>query len=113
MAKPRCAEHPDVKPKGMGIIDGRKAWMCPRCAQTKLSWALLREVVCLGCKDRGDRVHHCEGKACPCGECQPTPAKKRSCNRHDDCDAADALAKSKGRSTDHCHDSCCEDCFGQ
>jgi hypothetical protein len=38
---------------------------------------------------------------------------KRTCNRHDDCDAADAKAKAAGQSfVDHCHDDCCEDCFG-
>lgn len=39
--------------------------------------------------------------------------RKRTCNRHDDCDAADARAASKGKRTDHCHDDCCEECFGQ
>ena len=37
---------------------------------------------------------------------------KRTCNRHDDCDAANAAAKAKGRYADHCHDDDCEDCFG-
>lgn len=40
---------------------------------------------------------------------------KRACNRHDDCDAADAEAKALGYSPFdiiHCHDECCEDCFG-
>ncbi len=38
----------------------------------------------------------------------------RSCNRHIDCDKADAEAKANGRYyADHCHDDCCEDCFGQ
>lgn len=41
------------------------------------------------------------------------PPKQRHCNRHDDCDAADAKAKAAGRTTDHCHDSGCEDCFGK
>jgi hypothetical protein len=36
----------------------------------------------------------------------------RTCNRHDDCDAADAKARERGRYADHCHDDCCEDCFG-
>ena len=46
--------------------------------------------------------------------------EKRQCNRHFDCDAADEKAKLKQRElgryesgTDHCHDDCCEDCFGQ
>jgi hypothetical protein len=39
--------------------------------------------------------------------------RPRSCNRHDDCDAADAAATLKGRQTpDHCHTDDCEDCFG-
>lgn len=32
----------------------------------------------------------------------------RTCNRHLDCDAAEA----KFRDVDHCHDETCEDCFG-
>lgn len=40
--------------------------------------------------------------------------RKRTCNRHPDCDAADAKARANGRYSfaDHCHDDCCEDCFG-
>jgi hypothetical protein len=39
--------------------------------------------------------------------------KPLSCNRHDDCDEADAKAREEGRYfADHCHDDCCEDCFG-
>lgn len=35
------------------------------------------------------------------------------CNRHADCASADEKAKAAGRySADHCHDDCCEDCFG-
>lgn len=44
---------------------------------------------------------------------------KRSCNRHDDCDAADKevverlrIEKWQINSSFHCHDECCEDCFG-
>lgn len=41
-------------------------------------------------------------------------AKTRSCNLHVDCDAADARARDKGRwRAKHCHDDCCEDCFGR
>lgn len=42
-------------------------------------------------------------------------ARKRSCNRHDDCDSADAKAIERGSkygAAEHCHDDCCEDCFG-
>lgn len=44
-----------------------------------------------------------------------------SCNRHRDCDAADATVAASGRRNEwgmpvtrasHCHDDCCEDCFG-
>lgn len=35
---------------------------------------------------------------------------RRTCNRHTDCDAADVKA---GGHANHCHDDCCEDCFGQ
>lgn len=37
----------------------------------------------------------------------------RSCNRHTDCDAANEKAKAAGRlGAEHCHDECCEECFG-
>jgi len=43
----------------------------------------------------------------------PAPPAKRTCNRHVDCDAADARAKAAGQHwADHCNDDCCEDCFG-
>ncbi len=46
-----------------------------------------------------------------------TPKPRRTCNRHDDCEAADKLAQertgNRWRGADHCHDDCCEDCFGQ
>lgn len=39
--------------------------------------------------------------------------KRNDCNRHVDCAAADEKAKAKGRGfADHCHDDCCEECFG-
>lgn len=42
------------------------------------------------------------------------PKAPRSCNRHDDCDAADAKTQAKlGRRADHCYDEDCEDCFGK
>lgn len=52
---------------------------------------------------------------------QTAETKKRTCNRHDDCDAADAEVRAEGRKdrygmtltrADHCNDDCCEDCFG-
>jgi hypothetical protein len=40
-------------------------------------------------------------------------ARENSCNRHDDCAAADARARDKGRQrAEHCYDECCEECFG-
>lgn len=49
-------------------------------------------------------------------EAPPTvsvPPNVVSCNKHIDCDAADAAAQAKGeRGAVHCHDDCCEDCFG-
>lgn len=46
---------------------------------------------------------------------EPPPAVPviRSCNRHLDCDAADRAAQERGASrASHCHDDCCEECFG-
>ncbi len=42
------------------------------------------------------------------------PRQVRSCNRHTDCDAADARVRAQGRFlwADHCDDEFCEDCFG-
>ncbi len=39
---------------------------------------------------------------------------KRSCNRHDDCDAADVKIRELGGNpyVAHCHSDDCEDCFG-
>lgn len=39
---------------------------------------------------------------------------KRSCNRHDDCTAADAVTLAEGGNpyVSHCHSDDCEDCFG-
>ena len=41
---------------------------------------------------------------------------KRSCNRHADCDKAEAEFEAKYNRKPgwnfHCHDDCCEDCFG-
>jgi len=35
------------------------------------------------------------------------------CNRHDDCCLADQKARESGLiSANHCHDDCCEDCYG-
>lgn len=39
--------------------------------------------------------------------------EENTCNRHNDCAAADARARAAGRSSaEHCHDECCEECFG-
>ena len=41
---------------------------------------------------------------------------KRTCNRHVDCDEAErkliAAGKSRPFINFHCHDDCCEECFG-
>lgn len=40
----------------------------------------------------------------------------RTCNRHKDCSAVDALERQAGRTpsyNSHCHDEDCEDCFGK
>lgn len=43
----------------------------------------------------------------------PRPRQKRECNRHYDCDEANALARRAGYpAASHCHDEDCEDCFG-
>lgn len=39
-------------------------------------------------------------------------AKRNTCNRHADCNAADAKMRAAGGRAEHCHDECCEDCFG-
>lgn len=36
----------------------------------------------------------------------------RSCNLHVDCNLADEQARKRGRFASHCHDDCCEECFG-
>jgi len=47
-----------------------------------------------------------------CPTVQPKP-RIRTCNRHEDCDAADSKARARGALfADHCDDDCCEDCFG-
>lgn len=45
----------------------------------------------------------------PHHEPAPSAEIKRRCNRHADCDAADAA---RGRPAHHCHSDDCEDCFG-
>lgn len=69
---------------------------------------------------------HCT--TCTCVE-EPVVDKRapNTCNRHNDCAAADAKAKAIFAAhvahdlryelyarpyTDHCYDDCCEDCFG-
>ena len=47
-------------------------------------------------------------------EALPAPATKvRTCNMHEDCDAADAKRQARdGKRAAHCHSDDCEDCFG-
>ena len=48
----------------------------------------------------------------------PTPEPKHGCNRHDDCAKADAGWRERNPGKQypppnfHCHDDCCEECFG-
>lgn len=59
---------------------------------------------------RRARRHDACGADLPGSAVQPAVL---SCNRHADCGAADARAVENGRPrADHCHDDCCEDCFG-
>jgi hypothetical protein len=52
--------------------------------------------------------------------CPPTPLHDppRGCNRHDDCDKANADWRERHPGEQypppsfHCHDDCCEECFG-
>ena len=48
-------------------------------------------------------------------ETLPAPAPKvRTCNMHEDCDAADAKRQARdGKRAAHCHSDDCEDCFGK
>lgn len=52
----------------------------------------------------------------------PDPNARRSCNRHDDCDAADERSRTQGQPdyygrrptrAEHCHSDDCEECFGK
>lgn len=50
-------------------------------------------------------------------EAKSAQPKKRSCNRHDDCDAVEqeVLARNPGKTIHpdfHCHNDECEECFG-
>jgi hypothetical protein len=39
--------------------------------------------------------------------------RRPGCNRHSDCYKADVEARARGAfAASHCHDDCCEDCFG-
>lgn len=43
-----------------------------------------------------------------------TSTRTGSCNRHANCAKADEEARLRGRTfgAEHCHDECCEECFG-
>ena len=48
------------------------------------------------------------------GEELPKLPDPNTCNIHNDCAAANAKAVANGKLwADHCHNDCCEDCFGQ
>ncbi len=55
-----------------------------------------------------DRKAKSEGMS---GAASDTPQAKNSCNKHVDCAAADDKTKENDKPY-HCHDDCCEDCFG-
>jgi hypothetical protein len=75
-------------------------------------------------KSTEDHVHVRPNQEATCSKCEEVtgdsriienpPAKIQSCNRHNDCDKADAEARLKGATfgASHCHDDSCEDCFG-
>lgn len=68
-------------------------------------------VVCLGCKKKYSDAMSLEST---CPKCDARSlARVRTCNMHDDCDAADLAAVARGKLwASHCNDDCCEDCFG-
>lgn len=48
-----------------------------------------------------------------CRERENARLRRISCNRHADCEAVNRAADAAGkRRPDHCHDDCCEECFG-
>ena len=46
-----------------------------------------------------------------CGKCPPNSA--RFCNRHFNCNAADAAAYARGTREEHCRAENCEECWGE
>lgn len=57
----------------------------------------------------GDDLALCIEHACR----DAAAAVARSCNKHDDCAAAEAAAEAAGKPRPyHCTDECCEECFG-
>lgn len=69
----------------------------------------------LGCEPFGLRLEMVREVTERAAKPEQTPAvPTRTCNRHDDCDAADAAGRERGGNPpDHCHDDGCEDCHGQ
>lgn len=43
---------------------------------------------------------------------QATEAVQNTCNKHVDCARANMEAEKRGEYAVHCHDDCCEECFG-
>lgn len=71
---------------------------------------------CIACDELGDklvRMGYSKPAEIPDSLLEP---KIRSCNRHSDCDAAVVRFREKwGKDPGfgfHCHDECCEECFG-
>jgi len=76
-------------------------WKCAKCG-----WANAPQCIrCIKCLKYRDESSAPEVKA------------SNSCNRHVDCEMAEKVWKSKHEqqfvpANFHCHDDCCEDCFG-
>lgn len=110
----------------MGVL-AKPPPVCSVCGDTHQMQLGDREVMCTHCPvpcafcRAGGNGPYCTTTPCRC-HCHQPGASPLTCNRHSDCDAADARAWRSGprdyygRPTftraDHCHDDCCEDCFG-
>lgn len=100
-------QNPDREMGGKAIeaaesMPGAESW--GRLGWTPNSEACAREIFAEQIAAQAERA------ARVAVACDPS---LRSCNRHDDCDSADRDARERGRiAAEHCHDDCCEECFG-
>jgi hypothetical protein len=104
----RCEKRPATKWWSEGTIafvHGMKAAWCERCCvEEQLKFARERAAVVPALEKQLADIDAAE-----------LPVLIRSCNKHNDCDKADADYRARGSgafSASHCHDDCCEDCFG-